>query len=147
MSRGALGLLLAAGLVSCGGRGPLTVEASASPAVTNDEAEISRLIASALTAEATGQDADTLYAPGAIVVMNGRSRPDAPRLAAVATGGRVAVTSSRMEIRQGLAWALVDYRWESASDALVREGQATVIAARQRDGKWRIVHLHSSSPR
>ena len=72
----------------------------------------------------------------------------APRLAAVATGGRVAVTSSRMEIRQGLAWALVEYRWESATDALVREGRATiVVVARQRDGKPGGSPLHSSSPR
>ena len=111
------------------------------------EAAINQVVSAALEAEAAGRPTDTLFVPKPIVVVNGRTRTIPPLFAAIAPGGVVAVTSSQLEIRQGLAWSLVDYRWEATGYNLVREGQATLILSMQQDGHWRISHAHSSSPR
>lgn len=110
------------------------------------EAEISATIAQALAADAAGRSADTLYAPGAVIVLNGRTRSVPPVFAGVGTGGQIAVSSSQLEIGRGLAWSLVEYRW-SSQEGITREGRATLVLKPGPDGHWRIQHVHSSSPR
>ena len=109
------------------------------------EAEVTEVISRALEAEALGQNADSLYnAP--IIVVNGRTRAGTPLFANVGTGGTVAISSSQLEIRAGLAWGLVEYRW-SSREGVTREGRATFVLKPGSDGRWRIQHVHSSSPR
>lgn len=110
------------------------------------EAEVTAIITGALEAEAQGRSADSLYTSSAIVVVNGRVRSVAPFFAGVGTGGEVAISSSQMEIQGGLAWGLVEYRW-SSREGVTREGRATIVLRPDRDGRWRIQHVHSSSPR
>lgn len=110
------------------------------------EAEVSAIITGALEAEAQGQNADSLYSSSAVIVVNGRTRSAAPFFAGVGTGGEVAISSSQLEIQTGLAWGLVEYRWNSR-EGVTREGRATIVLRPGSDGRWRIQHVHSSSPR
>jgi len=110
------------------------------------EAEVTGIITGALEAEAQGRNADSLYSPSAVIVVNGRTRSVAPFFAGVGTGGEVAISSSQMEIQGGLAWGLVEYRWNSR-EGVTREGRATIVLRPGNDGRWRIQHVHSSSPR
>jgi hypothetical protein len=110
------------------------------------EAEVSAVITAALEAEAHGQSADSLYSTSAVIVVNGRTRSVPPFFAGVGTGGAVAVSSSQLDIRPGLAWGLVEYRWNSR-EGVTREGRATIVLRPGAGGRWRIEHLHSSSPR
>ncbi|HEV8122746.1 MAG TPA: hypothetical protein VGP80_00745 [Gemmatimonadales bacterium] len=110
------------------------------------EAEVTGIITGALEAEAAGRNADSLYTSSAVIVVNGRTRSVAPFFAGVGTGGEVAISSSQMEIQGGLAWGLVEYRW-SSREGVTREGRATIVLRPGSDGRWRIQHVHSSSPR
>ncbi|HTL05592.1 MAG TPA: nuclear transport factor 2 family protein, partial [Gemmatimonadales bacterium] len=72
----------------------------------------------------------------------------APRFAGVGVGGEVAITSSRLEVRQTLIWVYLEYRWLSLKDGAAREGKATVLLTPRSEGAgWRIVHAHSSTAR
>jgi hypothetical protein len=110
------------------------------------EAEVTAVISQALDAEALGQNADSLYTSAPLIVVNGRTRATTPLFANVGTGGTVAISSSQLEIRAGLAWGLVEYRW-SSREGVTREGRATFVLKPGNDGRWRIQHVHSSSPR
>lgn len=106
------------------------------------------LITVALTADSRLEPASLLYADLATVVANGESRPLPPRYAGLRPGGEVSIVSSRIEVRERLAWALVEYRWVSTTEGSAREGVATfVLVPAERGGAgWRILHAHSSSP-
>ena len=110
------------------------------------EAEVTAIINGALEAEARGQNVDSLYSTSAVVVVNGRTRSVPPFFAGVGTGGSVAISSSQLEIQPGLAWGLVEYRWNSR-EGVTREGRATIVLRPGSDGRWKIQHVHSSSPR
>jgi hypothetical protein len=110
------------------------------------EAKVTDIITAALDAEAQGHRSDSLYASSAVIVVNGRTRSFSPLFAGIGTGGEVAITSSQLQIRTGIAWGLVNYRWETR-DNVAREGQATFVLAETGNGRWQIQHVHSSSPR
>jgi hypothetical protein len=139
-----LALVLLLGLAACRG----TPAALATRTVSGDvlEDEVTEIIIGALNGEAAGETTDTLYTSSAVIVVNGRTRTLTPLFAGIGQGGQVAITSSQLEVRSGLSWGLVDYRWETR-DGVVREGRASFILTQVRSGTWRIQHVHSSSPR
>lgn len=106
------------------------------------------LITAALAADARLEPAGLLYAEQATAVANGESRQLPPRYAGLRPGGDVSIVTSRIEVRDRLAWALVEYRWVSTTEGSAREGVATfVLVPAERGGAgWRILHAHSSSP-
>lgn len=108
--------------------------------------QIAATIGSALTADSRLDPADSLYDVEGVVVADGVTRHAPPRFAGVGPGGSVAITSSRIEVRSGLAWAQVEYRWISTSAGLATEGRATFVLVQNERGAWRIRHAHSSSP-
>lgn len=136
-------LLLA---VACGVRpsaptGPPPVYA---PSVV--EEPITAVLVAALDADRQFTTVDTLWDPEATVVANGTPRYAPPRFAGIEAGGEVAITSSRLEVRQSLAWVYFDYRWISVKEGRARDGKATVLLTPRREGGgWRIIHLHSST--
>lgn len=104
------------------------------------------VVRAALLADASGDPAaDTLYAPGATVVANGRERIRLPRLAGVGYGGRITVTAAAATMEGRYGWATLDYRWINVDANNVAAGRATVVC-RLVEGRWKIVHLHSSQP-
>jgi ketosteroid isomerase-like protein len=115
--------------------------------------EIQALVRLALTLDAAGdRKADTLYTPDALVVGNARVRLAAPRFAGISPGGgggggggQVTVTAATVTLEGRFAWVLVDYRWVNQADRRAEAGRATFICE-QREGKWKIVHAHSSQP-
>ncbi len=136
--------LLALG-ASCAGAHPTPTLVLSPGAV---EEPVSAVIAAALQADSQLlSTADTLWAPDATVVANGVLRDQPPRFAGVGPGGEVAITTSRLEVRQSLVWVYLEYRWLSMKDGVARAGRATVLLTPRTDGAgWRIVHLHSSTP-
>lgn len=106
------------------------------------------LVGAALAADARLEPATPLYAEGATAIANGEVRHFPPRYAGLAPGGEVGVTSSRVEVREGVAWALVEYRWLSTAEGTAREGVASFVLVPAGGGGvgWRILHAHSSSP-
>jgi hypothetical protein len=89
---------------------------------------------------------DSLWDPEATVVANGTPRYAPPRFAGIEAGGEVAITSSRLEVRQSLVWVYFDYRWISVKEGRARDGKATVLLTPRADGGgWRIIHSHSST--
>ena len=142
--RGTVGLLWLA--ASCAGqtRSPATppIDPRAS------EAEINEVIEGALQADSRGEAADSLYAPHTVVIADGRARRGPPRFAGVNAGGQVAVANSQLEIRGTAAWGDVEYRWQSNSENLAREGRASfVVTPAQGRAGWWIVQVHSSTAR
>ncbi|MEO8201309.1 MAG: hypothetical protein ABI679_12355 [Gemmatimonadota bacterium] len=109
------------------------------------EAMVTAVIYGALESAAAGSNADSLYTSSAVMVVNGRTRSLAPLYAGISSGGQVSVTSSQLEIRNGISWSLVSYRWEM-KDTVAREGQATFVLTQDGEGRWKIQHAHSSSP-
>lgn len=107
---------------------------------------LSDLVAAALDADARLEPADSLYTDDALIVADGQPRQGPPRFAGVGTGGTVAVTSSRLEVRGATAWVHVEYRWLSAREGTAKEGRATLVFTPDDKGAWRIRHAHSSSP-
>lgn len=131
--------------VACAGRsvGPLAV---VSPAVV--EEPVTAILNAAIEADLHLSAADSLWDPEATVVANGTLRYAPPHFAGVDPGGEVAITSSRLEVRQNVVWVFLEYRWLSLRDGLAREGKATVLLTLRPDRRaWRIVHLHSSTSR
>lgn len=109
------------------------------------EEPVTAVITAALDADLRMAPADTLWTSDATVVANGALRYSAPRFAGLEPGGEVAVTSSRLEVRQSLVWVYLEYRWLSMREGTAREGRATVLLTPRPDGGgWRIVHAHSS---
>lgn len=105
------------------------------------------ILAAALAADGRGERADSLWDPEATVIADGDIRVDVPRFAGVGAGGEVAITESRLDLRQTLAWVYLEYRWSELKAGLVREGRATILLTPKPNGGWRIVHAHSSSTR
>lgn len=106
------------------------------------------LVAAALAADARLELASPLYTTAATVMANGEARQLPPRYAGLAPGGEVEVSNSRIEVREGVAWAMVAYRWVSRAEGVAREAVATFVLVPAEAGGvgWRIHHAHSSSP-
>ncbi len=112
------------------------------------EEPVTAVLVAALTADARDEPADSLWARDATVVANGEVRSGSPRFAGIGASGEVAITSSRLEVRQSLVWVYLEYRWLSVKDGAARVGKATVLLIpRAERGGWRIVHSHSSTTR
>ncbi len=112
------------------------------------EEPITAVLMAALDADRRMTTIDSLWDPEAAVISNGEIRYAPPRFAGIEPGGQVAITSSRLEVRQTLVWVYLEYRWLSVADGLAREGKATVLLTpRTGSAGWRIVHLHSSTSR
>ena len=110
------------------------------------EEPVTAVLTAALASDSRSEPADSLWDPDAIVIANGRPRFGPPRFAGIGTGGEVAITSSRLEVRQSLAWVYLEYRWLSVREATAREASATVLLTPRQDGRgWKIVHAHSST--
>jgi hypothetical protein len=107
---------------------------------------VTDLVTAALDSDARLQSADSLYAPGAVIVADGRRRSGVPRFSGVEPGGQLVVSASRVEVTGTFAWADVEYRWMDAGRNLLREGRSTFVLSCGADGKtWKILHTHSSS--
>ena len=78
---------------------------------------------------------------------DGSARYAPPRFAGIDAGGEVAITGSRLELRQSLVWVSFDYRWISIRDGVAREAKATALLTPRENGGWKIVHLHTSTTR
>jgi hypothetical protein len=109
------------------------------------EEPITAVLMAALDADRRMTTVDSLWDSEAAVVTNGELRYAPPRFAGIEPGGQVAITSSRLEVRQSLVWVYLEYRWLSVADGLAREGKATVLLTPRSTGGWKIVHLHSST--
>jgi len=110
------------------------------------EEPVTAVLVAALAADARGEPADSLWDRDATVVANGELRDTPPRFAGITASGEVAITSSRLEVRQSLVWVYLEYRWLSLKDGAARDGKATVLLTPRSDGAgWRIVHAHSST--
>jgi hypothetical protein len=105
------------------------------------------LLGRLVEAESRLREPDTLFAPSAIVIADGTPRLGVPRLAGVALGGQVQLVSTRIAASGAFVWGVIEYRWmPTFGRGLMRPGLATIVIGHQRDGGWRILHLHSSSP-
>jgi hypothetical protein len=110
------------------------------------EEPVTAVLIAALAADSRHEAADSLWDAGATVVANGQMRYGPPRFAGIGAGGQIAITSSRLEVRQSLVWVFLEYRWLSLSDGPAREAKATVLLTPRQDrGGWKIVHAHSST--
>lgn len=92
---------------------------------------------------AADRAADTLYAPGSLVVANARVRFAAPRFAGVGYGGKVTIAAATVTLEGRFAWVIMDYRWFNLERNQAEAGRATCVLEEQPRG-WRIVHAHSS---
>jgi hypothetical protein len=136
-------LALLVHLAACRGAGAAPT-ALLSPSVV--EEPVTAILTAALNADNHAEPADSLWDPGATVVANGELRSESPRFAGVGLGGEVAITTSRLEVRQSLIWVYLEYRWLSLKDGAARDGKATVLLTPRPDGSgWKIVHAHSST--
>ena len=113
------------------------------------EVEISGLVEQALEADARGEQADSLYAPHAVVIADGAVRRLPPRFAGViGRDGEVAITNTQMEIRGPLSWGDLEYRWVSNRSNRAQLARASFVAAPAQGRRgWWIVQLHSSTSR
>lgn len=136
---------LALVLVACGGRRGQEMRAL-SPAGT--ETEITQVVERALQADSESEPADSLYAPHAVVISEGRIRRLPPRFAGIGSDGQIAITNTQLEIRGTSAWGDAEYRWVSNRTNQARVGRASFVVtpAVGRSGWW-IVHAHSSVAR
>ena len=136
-------------LLSLGCGGAPRPAAGAAPLPATSPADIIAAIADqALEADAHDQPADSLYVPEPEILAEGRRRRGLPRYAGIESGGRLAISSTRVDLSTGFAWVEVEYRWESPERNILREGRATLILVAPQAGfRWRIVHAHSSLAR
>lgn len=112
------------------------------------EIEIGRTIEQALEADAQAESADSLYAPYATVIADGRIRRGPPRYARIAGEGEIAITNTQLQIRGAAAWGNAEYRWVSVQSNRAEIGRASfvLVPSQGRDGWW-IVQAHSSTVR
>lgn len=144
--RRALAAALLAPCIACGGAPAPQAMTALSVSGAQAEAEISRVVETALRRDAAWADGSELYAPRAVVVADGAPRHSYPLFAAIDSGGQVAITSSRIEIGPALAWAYVEYRWLSTERGAAAAGMGTFVLAPGRgEQPWSIVHAHSST--
>jgi hypothetical protein len=128
---------------ACGQRQPPQLR----PVATErTERLIHQVIDHALQADARSERADTLYAPHAVVIADGKLRRAVPLFAGVGADGEIAITSTQLEIRGTAAWGDVEYRWLSSRSNQARVARATLVLtpAQGRQGWW-IAHAHSST--
>lgn len=137
------GLLL--GAIACTASAPAPRGVLTPVPLVTDES-LPDLLTRALEADAALAPAQGLYEERAEVVANGERRFVPPRYAGIGAGGTVAVTSTRVEFRGTIAWAMVEYRWLSGSLSRAAEGRGTFVLVADTSGAWRIRHAHSSSP-
>ena len=136
--------LLALALCACVTQRSSTIVPALSGPATSDA--VGDVVRAARRADAMGDpSADTLYAPGALVVANARVRLRPPRIAGVGYGGRITIASVSATMEGRFAWVLLDYRWVNVEANNTATGRATVVCQLV-EGRWRIVHLHSSQP-
>lgn len=128
----------------------LPAPASSVPLVVQEapDESLMNLVTAALAADARLEPATPLYAQGATLIANGEVRHFPPRYAGLAPGGEIGISASRVEIRQDVAWAVVEYRWIAPAKASAREGVVSFVLVPATGGGagWRILHAHSSSP-
>ena len=141
------GVLALLAVMGCGGTAvtPAAPPPVYSPGVV--EEPITAVLLAALDADRRFLTADSLWDPDAIVVADGGARYAPPRFAGIEAGGEVALTASRLEVRQSLVWVAFDYRWISIRDGVAREAKATALLTPRDNGGWKIVHLHTSTTR
>jgi hypothetical protein len=141
------GILVLFGLSGCGG--PAAVPAPPPPVYSPGVVEepITSVLLAALDADRRFLTVDSLWDPEASVVADGSPRYAPPRFAGIEAGGEVAITASRLELRQSLVWVTFDYRWISIRDGVAREAKATALLTPRENGGWKIVHLHTSTTR
>lgn len=139
-------LALLLGIAGCtGGRAAGLAPPPSAAAVGHDLADqLGERATLALAADSHLERADSLYARDAEVIAQGQRRSAPPRFAGIEAGGEVAVGTTRVEVSGELAWTLVEYRWVALGRDLIREAHATLVFARQPDGRWQVVHAHSS---
>jgi hypothetical protein len=115
---------------------------------SGSEIEVGRTIEQALEADARVESADSLYAPFATIIADGRIRRTVPRYAGVGGRGELAITSTQLQIRGTAAWAAAEYRWVSERSSSAQLGRATfvLLPAPGRQGWW-VVQAHSSTAR
>ncbi len=148
--RADLHLVLGLWITACGASPQPTAAPSPRPgAATAAMADpILDVINEALRADARSERAESLYAPGVLIIADGQPRAGLPRYAGITSGGQVAVASSRIDLGRSFAWGYVEYRWFSTQENEAREGRATlVLAPAQGRPGWWIVHAHSSTVR
>ncbi len=117
------------------------------PSVNAAADQLTDLATAALEADGRFEPADSLYAPGAEIITEGKRHPVVPRFAGVERGGEVVVGSIRVDHRDSVAWATIEYRWLASDQNLIREGRATLVFVQAPgSGRWLIVHAHSSTP-
>jgi hypothetical protein len=129
-----------------GACGPAAAPAPLPIALDPGDDQLSGIVAAALEADARLETADSLYTADATIIADGLARFTPPRFAGIGPGGEVAVTSSRLEVRGGFAWAHVEYRWISTTAGRASAGRVTLVLVPSAGGAWRIHHAHSSSP-
>ncbi|MGH7702779.1 MAG: hypothetical protein ACREMO_06770, partial [Gemmatimonadales bacterium] len=71
------------------------------------------VINEAFRADDRSERAESLYAPGVLIIADGQPRTGLPRYAGIASEGQVAVASSRIDVGPSSAWGYVEYRWFS----------------------------------
>ncbi len=137
-------LLLALLLAGCG-RTTYTAPAPVlSPGLL--EEPVTAVLTAAMQADRLLEPADSLWDPDATAVANGALRYAPPRFAGIEPGGEVAITSTRLEVRQSLVWVYLEYRWIALREGVARDGRATLLLVPRPDGAgWRILHAHSST--
>lgn len=131
-------------LAACGGAAP--PQSAVAVTMAPPDERLSELLLVALEADARLETPDSLLAQDVTFVADGVQRLEPPRFAGLSPGGRVEITSTRIEVRSGMAWAQVAYRWISTSAGRAAEGRATFVLVSTSEGAWRIRHAHSSSP-
>lgn len=147
-------LLAAVALAACSRNLPLETVPTATPQVTatmdalQADSVADSFISRLLESESDLAEPDSLFGSDATVFADGEPRGSVPRLAGVGLGGTVQLVTSRVATRGAFVWGVIEYRWLPMFDTdAMRVGVATLVIARLPDGSWRIVHLHSSSPR
>jgi hypothetical protein len=100
-----------------------------------------------LRSESSLIEPDSFFAEGAIVLADGELRGSVPRLAGVGLGGTIQLVSTRVSASGGFVWAIIEYRWLPMFESdVIRFGVATLVFGRDREGLWKLMHMHSSSP-
>ncbi len=107
-----------------------------------------QLVLTAFTADAALRKPDSVYVDNAEIIADGAPRIDPPLLAGVSGDGSVQLGSSRFAVTSNFVWGTTQYRWVPADPAQrIVEGWATLVIGQDRQGAWRILHLHSSTVR
>jgi hypothetical protein len=137
--------LLGCALLACAGQHPPEARPMAGGA---SELQIGQTMEGALEADGRGDPGDSLYAPYATLIADGRLRRGVPRYAGLAAGGEVAITNTQLQIRGTVAWGTAEYRWAAGRGNAVSSGRASfvLVPAQGRQGWW-IVQAHSSTQR